>query len=244
MGRSTPIRRSTSLPAWRSGPRACCWAEAAISSSFPRPINTSTRNAAQFTSRRPLINFTGGPAHALAWSGSDLGASYQGYVNNFAIGTLELSAGNTLTLEPWAGPSMSAAVCCWTEGRRMRRSLPRTSPGRSRIRVALIRPTSITIRLNRPTPIWAILHTRPGKCRRAGTCAGAVAAWRDDSGGAGFGAQKTPCVIFIFDVPSDGGQSQAQLGGRGSRRAEACGCGTRGWAGVPHRRVAGTGIVN
>ena len=62
-------------------------------------INTSTRNAAWNTAAA-LINFTGSPAHTLAWSGSDQGASYQGYVNNFGIGTLELSAGNTLTLEP------------------------------------------------------------------------------------------------------------------------------------------------
>jgi hypothetical protein len=62
-------------------------------------INTSTRNAAWNTAAA-LISFTGGPAHTLAWSGINQGASYQGYVNNFAIGALELSAGNTLTLEP------------------------------------------------------------------------------------------------------------------------------------------------
>ncbi len=49
--------------------------------------------------RNAEIEFTGGGSHTLAWSGADLGPGEAGYDENFAIGSLLLSASNSLILQ-------------------------------------------------------------------------------------------------------------------------------------------------
>jgi hypothetical protein len=61
-------------------------------------LNKSTQREAWDT-RYAEIKLIGGHTHTLAWSGADLGADMSGFDNNFAIGTLLVASGDSLTLE-------------------------------------------------------------------------------------------------------------------------------------------------
>jgi len=61
-------------------------------------FNTSYQNTA-FDLSTATVKFIGDTNHRVTWPGADMGATYAGYTNNFAIGTLELSSGDTLTLD-------------------------------------------------------------------------------------------------------------------------------------------------
>ncbi len=58
-----------------------------------------------------VLDFFGANAHELFWNGTDDGASYGGYLHNFAVGTLELSSGGSLQLgDAGTTPRSSAAL--------------------------------------------------------------------------------------------------------------------------------------
>jgi hypothetical protein len=59
--------------------------------------NQSLQNAA-FDLSAARLAFAGGAAHVLAWPGADLGPSGSGYVENFALGILELGPDASLAL--------------------------------------------------------------------------------------------------------------------------------------------------
>lgn len=63
--------------------------------------NNSTQNTAWNTSEG-ILEFTGN-AHTMTVAGSDLGASYNGFVNNFAWGQLILDTGGSLSLGRGSG---------------------------------------------------------------------------------------------------------------------------------------------
>jgi hypothetical protein len=62
-------------------------------------INNSQQNLLWDTSQVD-VEFSGGINHNLAWPGVDNGPTYGAYTYNYAIGTLELDQGDTLTLQP------------------------------------------------------------------------------------------------------------------------------------------------
>jgi hypothetical protein len=77
-----------------------------ISSTSSNPIvlannftNESTQNTT-FDLSQATVKLVGGYSHTFVWPGVDLGPTYAGYTNNFAIGTLELAAdGSTLNFD-------------------------------------------------------------------------------------------------------------------------------------------------
>jgi len=61
--------------------------------------NESTQNTT-FDLSQATVKLVGGYSHTFVWPGVDIGPTYAGYTNNFAIGTLELAAdGSTLNFD-------------------------------------------------------------------------------------------------------------------------------------------------
>lgn len=69
--------------------------------------NSSLQNTTWNTASAEL-DFSSGTVHAMSLAGSDMGASSLGYVNNFAWGTLRLSAGQSLVLSDGNGTAGAA----------------------------------------------------------------------------------------------------------------------------------------
>jgi hypothetical protein len=65
-------------------------------------VNSSTQSLAWETAQAEL-DFSGSPVHHLVTTAADLGPTAAGYVNNFAFGTLSLSAGESLVLGASSG---------------------------------------------------------------------------------------------------------------------------------------------
>ena len=65
-------------------------------------VNQSTEDTT-FNLGQAEVEFTGANAHLLDWSAADEGDSYDGFTDDFAVGTLELAAGGSLTLEDGSG---------------------------------------------------------------------------------------------------------------------------------------------
>ncbi len=70
--------------------------------------NNSTQNNLWTTLAAELDFKNSASAHLFALAGADLGASYFGYVNNFAWGTFRLTAGQALTLSDGNGTAGAA----------------------------------------------------------------------------------------------------------------------------------------
>jgi len=70
-------------------------------------LNGSLQNTAWNTAYAEL-EFSSGGTHAMVLAGSDMGASFLGYINNFAWGILRLASGQSLTLSDGNGTAGGA----------------------------------------------------------------------------------------------------------------------------------------
>jgi hypothetical protein len=61
-------------------------------------VTNNSSQGGNFDIKASTLTLAGTVNHKFAWAGADLGATSAGYENNFAIGTLELQAGGSLTL--------------------------------------------------------------------------------------------------------------------------------------------------
>jgi PEP-CTERM motif len=61
-------------------------------------VTNVSSQAGAFNIKASTLTLEGTVNHQFTWSGADLGATAAGYDNNFAIGTLELQAGGSLTV--------------------------------------------------------------------------------------------------------------------------------------------------
>ena len=66
-------------------------------------VTNNSTQAGAFNISGAKLTLAGTVNHQFTWSGADLGSTAAGYENNFAIGTLELQAGGSLTIEGESG---------------------------------------------------------------------------------------------------------------------------------------------